>query len=275
MRRLILTAALAASAAYAVVADGRVPLTGDDAADRAAALADARRHAVEEAVGVMVNATVLLQNQLLVNDTVLTKAAGLVTNEVVTAEGPAGEFYQVTISCDVEPSLLATELDRLKRAVVVSVAEEKGAGGSRMVEGIMRERLAAAGFQVLDTAFLTAAGAGDKLPPAGAPPDVYQGLGRRYLAQVIIYGDVTTVDAGVVEDSTPYGGDNPLAGLKIARANGNLKAVDTSTGEIIAERQTRPGEVVGFGDDEAGAAADARARFAETFACYFEGALQP
>jgi hypothetical protein len=68
-------------------------------------------------------------------------------------------------------------------------------------------------------------------------------------------------------------GENPFAGLRVARAVGNVKAVDTSSGQILAERQARPAEFRGFGEDEEAAAADALVRLASSYAAYFEEAL--
>jgi len=265
-----------AAAAQAVVAVGRVPATGDAEADRAAALAQARRRAVEEAVGVIVDASVRLQNQLIIEDELLTKSKGLVTNEVVTGEREVDGFYEVTLSCEVEDLGLAAELDRLKNAILVTVTVKGTAPAeSRVVEGILREKLVAAGYTCLDASYLRGTAAGDDLARAETlPAEDLQILGRRYLAQVIVYGVIATADAGVVgSDELPYVGPNPFAGLKIASATGNVKAVDTSSGKILAEREARPGEFRGFGEEAEAAAADALVRLASAYAAHFEAAL--
>ncbi len=272
---VLLATLLAAAAAHAIVAVGRAPATGDAAADREAALANARRRAVEQAVGVIVDATVRLENQLLIEDEVYTKSKGLVTNEVVTGEREVDGFYEVTLSCDVEDLGLAAELDRLKNAVVVSVVVKDAAPAeSRLVEGIIRERLVAAGYACLDAVYLNGSdGQKDFADADTLPRGELQTMGRKYLAQVILYGEVSTADAGIVQDELPYVGENPFAGLRVARAAGNVRAVDTSSGQILAERQARPGEFRGFGEDEEAAAADALVRLASSYAAYFDEAL--
>jgi hypothetical protein len=265
------TLALAAASAYAVVAVGRVPATGDAAADREAALAAARRRAVEAAVGVIVDSSVRLQNQLLIEDELYTKSKGLVTNEVITGEREADGFYEVTLSCDVEDLGLAAELDRLKNAILVRVTvKDATPAESRLVEGIIRERLAAAGYKCLDATYLSGR---DGLAPEAMPREDLQTLGRKYLAQVILYGEVAATDAGVLGGELPYVGENPLEGLRVAHAAGNVKAVDTSSGQILAERQARPAEFRGFGEDGEAAAADALVRLASSYASYFEEEL--
>ena len=272
----ILCAVLAlAAAGHAVVAVGRAPATGDAEADREAALAQARRRAVEQAVGVIVDATVRLENQLLIEDEVYTKSKGLVTNELITGEREVDGFYEVTLSCDVEDLGLDAELDRLKNAILVTVTVKGTASAeSRLVEGIIRERLVAAGYTCLDASYLRGTAEGDDLARAETlPAEDLQLLGRKYLAQVIVYGVIATADAGVVGDELPYVGENPFAGLKIAAATGNVKAVDTSSGQILAEREARPAEFRGFGEDEDAAAADALVRLASSYAAYFDEAL--
>jgi hypothetical protein len=266
-----LAALVLAASAHAVVAVGRVPATGDAAADREAALAAARRRAVEEAVGVIVDSSVRLQNQLIIEDELYTKSKGLVKNEVVTGEREADGFYEVTLSCDVEDLGLAAELDRLKNAVLVTITvKDATPAESRLVEGIIRERLVAAGYKCLDAAYLSG---GDGLEPETMPREDLRTLGRKYLAQVILYGEVSTADAGVVESELPYVGENPFEGLRVARAAGNVRAVDTSSGQVLAERQARPAEFRGFGEDAEAAAADALVRLASSCAAYFEGEL--
>jgi hypothetical protein len=272
-----LAALLAAAAAYGVVVVGRAPATGDAEADREAALANARRRAVEEAVGVIVDASVRLENQLIIEDRLYTKSKGLVKNELITGEREVDGFYEVTLSCDVEDLGLAAELDRLKNAVVVSIiVKDADAADGRLVEGIVRGGLVAKGYNCLDAYYLRGGEAGEEVARAGElSGEDLQVLGRRLLAQVIIYGEITTADAGVVGDELAYVGENPFAGLRVVRAAGNVKAVDTSSGKILAERQAAPGEFRGFGEGEEAAAADALARLAYAYAAYFDETLAP
>jgi hypothetical protein len=194
-----------------------------------------------------------------------------VKNEAVTGEREVDGFYEVTLSCDVEDLGLAAELDRLKNAVLVTITvKDATPAESRLVEGIIRERLVAAGYRCLDAAYLSG---GDGLEPEAMPRDGLQTLGRKYLAQVILYGEVSTADAGVVGGELPYVGENPFAGMRVAHAAGNAKAVDTSSGQVLAEREARPAEFRGFGEDAEAAAADALVRLASSFAAHFEEEL--
>ncbi len=272
----IMTLGLAA-AARAVTVVGSVPATGDKAADRAAALADARRRAVEEAVGVLVDSNVRLENQLLIRDVIKTRAAGLVKNERVDGEGEAAGLYELTLNCDVEPVPLEDLLNNLRKSVIVRVTEiGPGIDEGRAVEGVIRGKLTEARFKCLDERFMKASGLDEKAAAAGTlAPDELGAMGRRYLAQILIYGEAKAADAGVVASDLPYAPDNPLAGMHIARATANIKAVDTATGRVLAEKQAGPEEFVGFGDTVEAAAADALSRLAGGYAAYFATALAP
>lgn len=268
----------AAGAAAAVVVTGRVPATGDAAADHDAALADARRRAVEETVGVLVDSKVKLENQLIIEDKILTRAAGLVKNESVQREGPTADGqYELVLACDVDPVPVEDLLTGLRRSVIVRIVE-KGPGREekRAAEAIIRGRLLETKFKCIDEAFMRERGLDAKAARAAyAAGGELRDLGRRYLAQVLIYGEVDVTEAGEVKGDVPYVSDEALKGLYYARASGNVKAVDTATGRIIAEKEAAPREFVGFGLDAATARAEAVSRFAEGAAAYLAAVLAP
>jgi len=271
-----LTAALAALAAaaagYAVTVTARVPASGDAAADHDAALAAARRLAVEQAVGVLVDSRVRLENQLLIQDKVLTRAAGLVKNEKVEKEGivEAG-LYELTLTCDVEQLPLEDLLHQVRRSVAVRITVAGDEGAARDAIATARGLLADAGYKVLDEEYIREAGLGDAAPAT----DELKAFGRRYLAQVLLYGEIKAVATTALPSELPYVPDNPLAGLKVARVEGAWRAVDTASGQVLAERAAAPREFVGFGETDAEAAADALARAAAAWGAYFAAALAP
>lgn len=272
---LVAAWAAAAAAAAAVTVTARVPATGDKQADHDAALALARKLAVEQAVGVLVDARVRLENQLMLQDKILTRAAGLVRNEAIGREGPVEPgLYELELTCEVDEIPLEDLLDNVKRSVVVRVTAADAAEGkaAATVGAVIRGVLADADYKCLDEAYLTEAREGR---PDMLSGDELKAVGRKYLAQVIVYGEVAAVAAGELEDTMPYVEGNPLAGLKIARVEADLKAVETSSGRVLAEKVAGPREFVGFGDDLAAARADAYARFAAAAGTFFAGALAP
>jgi hypothetical protein len=266
-----------AACATPIIVTGKAPVVDDVAAARTAALNDARKTAVEKVLGVMVDSRVRVESALLVQDTVLARADGFISNETILEEGQSGDFYLIKISCDVRERDVAAELDKLKKAVVVRTVETYNGKPTdkAAVEGLVRMALVEAGHKCLDPAYLAGSDAAAKLDAASAlSEDEARELGRRFLAQVLVYGTIAVEDAGEVPEDIPYvEGTNPLAGLKKAVASFDLKAVDTDTGKVIAERQSVPGEIIGFGTDPGRAARDALAEAGDVLARYFAGAL--
>jgi hypothetical protein len=259
-----------------IIVTGKAPVVEDVVATRTAALNDARKTAVEKVLGIMVDSRVRVESALLVQDTVLARVDGFISNETILEERQSGGFYFVKISCDVRERDVAAELDKLKKAVVVRTVETYNGKpmGEAAVEGLVRMALVEAGHKCLDPAYLIGSDAAATLDTASAlSEDEVRELGRRFLAQVLLYGTITVEDAGEVPEDIPYVEENPLAGLKKAVASFDLKAVDTNTGKVIAERQSAPGEIIGFGTDPARAARDALAEAGDVLAGYFAGAL--
>jgi hypothetical protein len=267
----------AIAGATPITVTGKAPVVEDVVAARSAALADARKTAVEKVLGVMVDSRVRVERALLVQDTVLARADGFISNETILEEGRSGDFYLVKISCDVRERDVAAELDKLKKSVVVKTAETYNGKPTdeAAVEGLVRMALVEAGHKCLDPTYLAGSDAAAKLDEASAlSEDEARELGRRFLAQVLVYGTIAVEDAGEVPEDIPYvEGPNPLAGLKKAVASFDLKAVDTNTGKVIAERQSVPGEIIGFGTDPDRAARDALAEAGDVLAGYFACAL--
>ena len=279
MRALVAMILLAAAVAQAVTVTARVPATGDARADRDAALAAARRLAVEEAVGVLVDSRVRLENQLLIQDKILTRAAGLVKNENVEKEGPVeAGLYELTLTCDVEAVPLEDLLDGVKRSVVIRIrpgaGEEDAARGARAVATKVSAILAERGYKVLDEEFLKGSALGEK-DPATLPAGELKAEGRRWLAQVLIYGDVAVADTGELSGDTPYVDDVSWEGIHTARATGVIKAVATSDGRVLASWAAGPRAFTGFGLSYGDAAADALDRLAAAFGDYAAAALAP
>jgi hypothetical protein len=236
-------------AASAVVATGKAPLTGDLAANRGAALGDARVRAVEQTLGVYVNSQVRVEYEVVVQASILTRAAGYVVNEAVVDEYQDRYFYYVTIECDVKEEDLAAELDKAKISVAVDV-EEQVLGravppSGRVLEGKIRAALVQARHLCADASFGEAAG----FPAAEAPVsrDEAAALGRTYMARVVVCGSVAAEVIGRVPEYLPGGEKNPVGGAFIVDPTVNVKAVDTDTGKIIAEFQSSPQQFRGLG----------------------------
>jgi len=97
-----------------VSATGVAPYTaGNDAMARDAALLDAMRKAVEQAVGTMVAAETLVEDYQVVRDNIFTKTQGYIQKYDITNAGPKGNLYEVTISATVAVENLKNDLAAL------------------------------------------------------------------------------------------------------------------------------------------------------------------
>jgi hypothetical protein len=175
----------------------------------------------------------------------------------------------------VEAVPLEDLLDGVSAAVVVRIKgkREDDVGPAAAVAARVRGILAARGFKVLDEEYLKGSALGENEPAALAPGDL-KAQGRRYLARVLVYGDVSVADAGELSGDIPYG-DVSFEGVHTARATGVVRAVATSDGRVLAERASGPREFTGFGLSYGDAAADALARMAEACAESVAAALTP
>lgn len=132
--------------------------------------ADARRQAVEKAVGVFVDASTLSQNYALVSDRVLTRSAGLIKQIVKESEPWKGEdgFMHMLVRAEVyvgsvEEALRTMGKDsrialikekgdpRIGVAIVVSDADRASDTASRrspVAENVLKERITGFGYRV-------------------------------------------------------------------------------------------------------------------------------
>lgn len=92
---------------FATVTDTNTAIARDAAID------DAMRKAVEQAVGTMVSSDTMVQNYQMLQDNVYTKTQGYIRNYKVTKEGQTGTMYQVTVRATVAVGNLKSDLDAI------------------------------------------------------------------------------------------------------------------------------------------------------------------
>jgi hypothetical protein len=154
---------------FAAIAGGNVVSARDAAID------DAMRKAVEQAVGTLVAAETIVENYGLLSDNVYTRTRGYVSGYTVTGEGQAGGLYQVNISATVAVGAIKDDLDAIglvlakagRPRVLFMVAEQQIGrvsyyfwwGGKAAVgatvdlsasETALKEAFIAKGFSVVD-----------------------------------------------------------------------------------------------------------------------------
>jgi len=262
-----------------VIVTGKAPNTGDPNQDREAAINNARQRAIERVLGVMIDSRVRTENELIVQDTVISKSFGYITDETILNEGyeTQGYFYVVELSCNVSRRDIEAELDRLKKSVIVNINETiKGKPADKpIIEGMIRQELIDAGHKCLDADYIEEAGLEKQLLKVDEMAvNNLRDMGRKYLAQVIVFGTVDVAQGPDISGDIGFSETNPLQGLKTADAIVNIKAIDTSTGKIIAERQSRPQEFRGAGNNIERAFAQALTTVGKAYPNFFASSLK-
>ncbi|MBI5810612.1 MAG: flagellar assembly protein T N-terminal domain-containing protein [Deltaproteobacteria bacterium] len=84
---------------------------GNSVIARDAALDDALRKAVEQAVGTLVSSDTMVENYQVLKDSVYTRTQGYIKNYTVINEALSGDLYQVTVRATVAVGNLKNDLD--------------------------------------------------------------------------------------------------------------------------------------------------------------------
>ncbi|MBI4083951.1 MAG: hypothetical protein HY423_15215, partial [Candidatus Lambdaproteobacteria bacterium] len=164
---LLLVSSTGAAWAVDVDAAGQAAILGGNVASaRRQALVNAQRNAVEQGVGLILDAKSVTQNYQLIQDQVLTSSQGFVTRYTILREGrtPDGQSFSVTIRATVAKELLEDRLSALrilhkrmgqKRVMVVyhsanPNALDRNHGASTAALQAIQDELNKAGFRVFN-----------------------------------------------------------------------------------------------------------------------------
>ncbi|MBI4689724.1 MAG: flagellar assembly protein T N-terminal domain-containing protein [Nitrospirae bacterium] len=90
---------------YAIIIEGRKDVA------RESAISNAFRRAVEQAIGVMVEAETMVKNLSLLNDNVYSKSSGYIKNYKITDEKIEGDTFRIRITASVSTKKLMKDLD--------------------------------------------------------------------------------------------------------------------------------------------------------------------
>jgi len=222
-------------------------LEGDIAQARDEAIIDARVRALEKAVGVLVDAETLVQNELLLSATVRNTSSGMITDYDVIEETSEGDLYRVRIQATVEETDLAdrirTDLTR-NLTLVVQIEEEMDGEPiyDSLIESDLVEALINEGFDVRDREQIEALRSRDsELARIHGDIEEAQIIGLRFLSNLVVKG---TAQTSVHENKTEYA---PDISIPSAHARVTCRMVEVETGKIIGQKQIR--RVKEFGQD--------------------------
>jgi len=205
---------------------------------RDGAIADALRAAVEQAVGVLVDAQTVTRNYQVINDDIYTKAQGFVEDYRVINEKP-GDVYTVTLRANISttPSseifsrlqrlhLIETMLNNPRIAVLIPESFQQHPLSTSACETAVIQKLRENGFTYL------------------LDPQQLSAIRKKQILESILEGNIQQTKALVREDQldyivvgqavSQYAGDLYDSGVKSSRAHIDAKIVKVDTGEIIA-----------------------------------------
>jgi len=242
---IILLWAVLAHAAFAemITADGVAAVTGNVAIAREKAIDDALRRAVEQAVGTLISSDTMTNNFQVVHDKILAQTSGYVRKYEIIKEEQVGQEFRVTVMADVGRENLQRSLEALgllhelkEKPKVMVIIEEKVGGlfgttaweNVGQAESTLMERLAAAGFNVVDPATVRANIPRDKaLRLLEGDPKAAATAGLQYGAQVVITGRAFSKNAGA-----------KLLGTQMQSIQATLqaRAIRADDGRVISSR---------------------------------------
>ncbi len=225
------------------VAFGQTVMAVGQGQSRQVAIENARRSAVEQGVGTLIDSKTKVANFEVLQDKIYSRASGYVTNYNILSEGktPDGSMYTVTIQADVQTASIKSDLRAIgilmaqignPRFMAVYMPETRSSmyRNSRVVrsaEQAINGVFARKGFVVLDRMFIN--DVYNEIEQAGridVDMDDLSALALKYKADLLLVYDVHA--ARKVGGQSKYFG-----GILVEIA---LRAVAPATGDLIAQK---------------------------------------
>ena len=223
---------------------GQAPIIdGNDTQARLKAIEDARRAAVEQGVGTLIDSQTKVANFQVLQDRIYSRASGYVTNYSILSEGktPDGSMYTVTIRADVQTASIKDDLRAIgilmaqvgnPRFMAVYLPETRSSAyrHSRVVraaEQAINGVFARKGFIVLDRMFIN--NVYNEIEQAGridVDIDDLSALALKHRADLLLVYDVHA--ARKVGGRSKY-----FSGIIVEIA---LRAVAPATADLIAQK---------------------------------------
>jgi hypothetical protein len=237
-----------AAEGVAAIQQGAVDIARD------AAIEDAQKRAVEQAIGIMIDSQTQVENYQLISDKILSQIKGYVTRYNVTGESQESSLLRVRITAEVSLGKLNDDLSAIgilmsqmhKPRTMVLIAEQnvgrdvnawwlgtQGEADMSVVENAFMDKFTEKGFEFIDHQVaskeirVTAPYKVTDLSAAQAKT-----LGSQADAEVVIIGKALAKVFGDI------GG-----GMKSVQADLSVKAVRTDTGQVIATSTTHDAAV--------------------------------
>ncbi|MCX6640978.1 MAG: flagellar assembly protein T N-terminal domain-containing protein [bacterium] len=249
-----------------ITARGEATVFNNDMpAAREEALVDAQRNAVEQVLGVQIKAQTAVQDFMMANDDVLSMVNGYVKSSKILSEKMEKEYLVLQVECEVSKEITpeaAAKVLRNYSCVVGFVNEFDGqvVSDQRMAD-LLISKLVKAKFDVRDASQLSAvSGMEADLTAAAQHQDMAAArkIGYALLSNLVIPGTVT-LKAG---DSKQVSGFAGPVTVYIYTCWVSVRALETSTGQIISQYAAPMEGIIGTGPTPEKASFDALSKAA-------------
>jgi hypothetical protein len=211
-----------------VIAEGIAPYKADDIpGTKAASLAAAQRSAVEQVVGVYVNAKTLVDKAVAIEQSILSKSSGYVKRYEILSEGRDGDWYKTKIRALVSTKTIHDDLDTLgllKQPAVgyprIAILLQEFVGEQENTDGhathALTQGLLNQGFKVVQL-----------------PRSVNLGDDPVEIAKSLSHNSAELVVAGLARAQN-LGYDKAFGGMSSYRASITFRVIETGSGEIMS-----------------------------------------
>jgi hypothetical protein len=214
-------------------------LNNDVAQAKDEALIDARRKAVEQVAGVRVDAETITKNEVVFDDMVRTKSAGLIVNDrILPGEGRTADGqYRLEIEAWVKTLAVQERLkDLVSEVSMIVLVGEQNLGRPQTPSSIEYELVTAllgAGYRVLDPKHLQRVLRRDERAALERGDErVARDIRLRFLANLLVYVDASTQPS-----------QNTM-GMISAYARATARVIEAETAQVVANVALE--EVKGF-----------------------------
>ncbi|HAD81715.1 TPA: hypothetical protein DCG35_04450 [Candidatus Edwardsbacteria bacterium] len=254
MRKLLLfmaAVAMAFSLSYAqdelreITTDGTASiLNNDKAMARDVAIQDALRNAVEQVTGAVISSSTVVENAMVMEDNIYSKAKGYVKAYSVLSEGEAdnGMTYNVKVKAQVRAGAIKDDIGDILRGAgnprLMVLITEQNIGQHQysgldvnlnVAENAIMENMRNKGFEFVDQEANERNMRKDKaLAAMQGDAAAAAFIGDRAGAEVIITGKSFAKEASGVSDM--------LGGMKSMQATVSVKAINTDDGRVLVSK---------------------------------------
>ncbi len=219
-------------------------LNNDKAMARDVAIQDALRNAVEQVTGTVVSSSTVVENAMVVEDNIYSKAKGYVKAYSILSEGEAdgGLTYNVRVKAQVRAGAIKEDMADILRGAgnprLMVLITERNIGQSEysgldvnlnVAENTIMENMRNKGFEFVDQETAERSMRKDKALAAMQGDDqAAAAIGDRAGAEVIIVGKSFAKEAPGVSDM--------LGGMKSMQSTVSVKAINTDDGRVLVSK---------------------------------------